>query len=95
MLRSRKHFLTCSKSTKNPKIALENYVKRMTRYTIEYAVIVEEQHLDGTPHLHLVGRTVKQPKVSFEDLEKIFGKHSFGKVAFMPFRVPLVRAHHS
>jgi len=75
MLRSRKHFLTSPHSVKKAKDVLDEYSTLMSKYTVEYAACVEEAHEDGTPHLHLVAKTSKQPKVSFKDLEKVFGKH--------------------
>ncbi len=75
MLRSRNHFLTSPHSVRTVQEVFDDYVKKMERYTIEYLAVVEEKHKDGTPHIHLVGKTSKQPNVVFSEIDKIFGKH--------------------
>lgn len=75
MLRSRKTFLTSPHSVKTSEEVLLLLKERLFNYDIEYLCVVEEKHEDGTPHLHVVFKTQKQPKVSFTELEKIFGKH--------------------
>ncbi len=45
----KKFFLTFPKCKVEPKVALQNLI---FRYPCKWAVVSQENHLDGTPHIH-------------------------------------------
>lgn len=81
-------FITAPRCNKTPEEVLQGLKTVWRNYATEFIVVVQEKHLDGGNHLHVMIKAKSSPqvKVQSRNVDAVFGKHvNIGKVK-MPAR---------